>query len=96
MTKDDSHQQKRQKKTKNIPKEPTPQATVAAKTPIIPEEPNINPENCLVPMFPEEDETTNNSVIAPVSTQHSNVINQMRQALHMFQNASFTNCNFTS
>ena len=34
-------------------------------------------------MFPEEDETKNDSVIAPVLTQHSNVINQMRQALHI-------------
>ena len=58
----------------------------------MPNNPNINPENCLVPMFPEDNDQ---EVITRSQTQQSHVVNQMRQAGNMFQNATFNNCNFS-
>ena len=61
----------------------------------MPNKQNINPENCLVPMFPEDNDSNAKELLTTMPTQQGNVINQMRQASNMFQNATFQNCNFT-
>ena len=76
----------------------TKQPNTSAKAPVMEHAPNIDPENCLVPMFPENDENDDKNITYPVASQHSNVVNQMnqmRQASNMFQSATFHNCNFT-
>ena len=95
INKDETCQNKRHKKTKNVPKQQTPQPAMDAQTPIMPEKPDISPENCLIPMLSDQEDTNDENLVPAVTTQQSNVVNQMRQASHMFQNASFTNCNFT-
>ena len=59
----------------------------SASTAIMPNNPNINSENCLVPMFPEDNNSNDEEVITRMQTQQSHVVNQMRQASNMFQNA---------
>ena len=46
-------------------------------------------------MFTEQEESQDDTIIQPIASQHSNIVNQMRQASHMFQSATFHNCNFT-
>ena len=62
----------------------------------IPADDNIPEENCLVPIYPdsEDSNTTETSHIIPV-TKQQNIVNTLRNAQHLFQNASFNNCNFT-
>ena len=56
---------------------------------------NVPPMKCLVPMYPDDDSnTTDFEDKMPVATQQ-NVVNQMKTARHLFQSASFNNCNFT-
>ena len=56
---------------------------------------NIPAENSLVPMYPEDTNTIENTeVVIPVSNQQ-NIVNTLRQAPNLFQNATFTNCNIT-
>ena len=43
----------------------------------------------------ESNDKTENNTVVPLSTQSNVVNNQLRTALHFFQNAMFTNCNFT-
>ena len=61
----------------------------------MPNKQNINPENCFVPMFPEDNDSNDEELLTTMPTQQGNVINQMRQASNMFQNATFQNFNFT-
>ena len=52
----------------------------------------------LVPLIPSEieDQNTNDKHSTSVVKSTQNVItNQMRTVSHLFQNANFTNCNFT-
>ena len=69
--------------------------------PVIKNVPNVTKNNCIVPMFNDSEESacttvSNEDDIAQFKTQNQqNVVNQMRQASHLFQNANFTNCNFT-
>ena len=76
-------------------KETTQKEATAPKSAIINAE-NVPPENCLVPMYEDSQGSTSTegSEIQPVKTQQ-NVVNQLRNASHLFQNANFTNCNFT-
>ena len=57
---------------------------------------NVPEDRCLVPMYPSENESQEEkeTQIIPASNQQS-VVNQLRQGSHLFQNASFANCNFT-
>ena len=80
---------KTSKKLRN--KEPN----TSAATPVMPNKLNIYPENCLVPMFPEDNDSNHENVLTTMPTQQGNIVNQMRQASNMFQNATFHNCNFT-
>ena len=73
----------------------TKEPNTSALTPIMPNKQNINPENCLVSMFREDNDTNDEEVLTMMPTQQGNVINQMRQVLNKFQNATFNNCNFT-
>ena len=74
---------------------PIPKEAPALKTPMANVE-NVAPENCLVPMYEDSQGSTSTkgSEVQPVKTQQ-NVVNQLRNASHLFQNANFTNCNFT-
>ena len=63
-------------------------------TPKMPSNENINPENCLVPMLPQESELSCDTV-TPLSTQMGSVINSMHTASNIIQSATFNNCNFT-
>ena len=73
----------------------TKEPNSSALTPIMPNKQNIKPENCLVPMFHEDNDTNDDELLTIMPTQQGNVINQMRQVSNMFQNATFNNCNFT-
>ena len=58
---------------------------------------NIPPENCVVPMYPDNSDSNASSILTP-KQQNSlqNILNnQMRHSLHMFQNATFHNCQFS-
>ena len=87
----------------NCEKNATKHAVIAS--PVVKSVPNVNPssENCLIPMFPDSEESACTSIdddtIIPLNTQnqqnHQNVMNQLRHASHFFQNANFNNCNFT-
>ena len=57
---------------------------------------NILKENCIVPMYPDDDSNTSIAVAEVPQNRAQNVVNnQLRQASNMFQNANFQNCNFT-
>ena len=82
---------------KKITKETNPIAPancqIEENTPKIPT--NIPAENSLVPMYQEDTNTIENTeVVVPLSNQQ-NVVNTLRQAQNLFQNATFTNCNIT-
>ena len=59
-------------------------------------EQNINPENALVPVIDDNnDDSMPKDMIVPLSTQSNVINNQLKSASHLFQNATFNNCNFT-
>ena len=63
-----------------------------------PEDPNIQnvpPDQCLVPMYPEEDSNPPKIEEKVAVQTQQNVVNQLRTAQHLFQSAHFNNCNFT-
>ena len=61
--------------------------------------PNEAQEKSLVPLYQDSKDSSilDEAELVPVkNTQNQqNVLNQLRNAQHLFQNASFTNCNFT-
>ena len=98
----DTERKRKQKddtKTKNSKKSATNsrpnEPTTSAITPFVPNPQKVNPENSLIPMFAQDEDDTHKTTALAIQTQHSNIVNQMCQASHMFQNALFTNCNFT-
>ena len=69
-----------------------------AVAPVMAQSDNVLPENCLVPMYPPEDsqDSIENCAAVPMQNQNNNVVNnQLKTASHLFQNATFNNCNFT-
>ena len=84
---------KAKKTKKNTPKTIPEQPKTDAVAPIMPDSENISPENCLVPMFPQDDQDTMQAL--QTTQQNSVVNNQLKTASNMFQNATFNNCNFT-
>ena len=84
--------QQKQQKEENLPsktqeKEPVPEAPKAKITE------NAPPENCIIPMYPEESNSSYYNEIMAMKNQQ-NVLNQLWNASHLFQNVS-SNCNFT-
>ena len=89
--------EKNSKETKSTEPEPKRKKTETKQTkknnksnPTVQE--NVEREDCVVPMYPESDDENNRELV--VKSQQ-NVVNQLRQASNLFQNANFTNCNFT-
>ena len=66
--------------------------TSTAVTSVVPNNDKMDMDNCLIPVIPEE---TNQNATPSLATSQSNVMNTMQQALNLFQNATFNNCNFT-
>ena len=60
-------------------------------------EENVDPNKCLVPMYPDNSDSNASYEVTPKrSTNLQNVVNnQLRQASNLFQNATFNNCNFS-
>ena len=88
-----------EKNTNATPK--TPENTTANKilhaqeAPIMENSPQVQSDQCLVTMYLDsEDSSTTDMSYAPLKSKQ-NVINQLRNTSHLFQNANFTNCNFT-
>ena len=71
------------------------QPKTSALTLVVQNQQNLDPDNCLVPVLEDSDDSTETNFTPALATQHSNVVNQMRQASNMFQSATFHNCNFT-
>ena len=72
---------------------------LAAEAPVM-DKTRQTPEKSLIPMFEDSEETSSlqdNTELVPVkNTQNQqNVVNTLRNASHLFQNATFNNCNFT-
>ena len=81
------------------PKEKSPKKTkvTALKTPELQEKSNEDPNmKALVPVYnnSQDSNSIDNICVTPATTQQ-NVVNQLRNASHLFQNANFSNCNFT-
>ena len=75
-----------------------------AMAPIVPITPNngtidqnIPPENCVIPMYPDDSDSNASSIPTPKQQNNlQNILNnQMRHSSHMFQNATFQNCQFS-
>ena len=78
--------------SKNKENYDTQEPSTSSLASVMPIAENISPENCLVPMFPDEMQKE----VMPSTPQNSVVQNnQLKTASHMFQSATFNNCNFT-
>ena len=89
----------RNKQEDSEPKEKIPKQTAAApKSAIMTNfNENINPDQCLVPMYPDDTDSNTSTEATPKRQNNlQNVVNnQLCHASHLFQNASFNNCQFS-